>query len=472
MTAKMTARRSRCPGPRKLSQAFSTGASAAMREHLEGCEECARDWRGYERLVELGRELPDGAPDGARAEQLRTSLVAAVRTQTRATDRPRRSWRAALVFATAGAAAAAAVALWVGLTGSETTMNASHPVTGDRRATVQASQGAHFVHSKAEESGVDNEIVRLSRGRITLAVQPLASGERFRVVTGNAEIEVRGTSFDVEVIDDKLVEVAVHSGLVEVRLPERAPLLLAAGERWNAKVAAVAVTDPAAIDDGVEQVEEGVEPAVDADRAVAEPAIIVDRDSGAVTETRPRSEQRKPRRAPVAVARAQTVEIDGPAAVEVEAAAEAAADVADEADAEAADPTSLTTLPTPSESAFQWGWKALKSGNYGEAAAAFARVIVMAPDAPLAEDARYWEAVALARAGRDKVARRAMVTFLERHPASVRAGEVSVMLGWLLLEAGEDAAARKRFKIATSDRRRQVRDSARAGLAAIEGDRR
>ena len=466
MTANMNARRSRCPGPRQLSQAFSTGVSAAMREHLEGCEGCARDWRAYEQLRELGSELPDGAPDGARAEQQRTSLVAAVRTQRRRANQPRRSWRAVMGVATAGAAVAAGVALWVALAGSGSATRTSSAAAGERRATVQASQGAHFVHSSESEAGTSDEVVRLSRGRITVAVEHLASGERFRVVTGNAEIEVRGTAFDVDVVDDKLVEVAVHSGLVEVRLPDRAPLLLAAGERWHARVAVAEVNDPSVAAD-VEQDAVGGEATIDGHRAVAEPAVAVETRPHAVTTPGRAPGARNSHRRPARVA-AEPADA-GAAAEPVAVAAAAAADDAPDSDAEAGADEVLPARPTPSEAAFQAGWQALKSANYGEAAAAFARVIAMAPAAPLAEDARYWEAVALARAGRDEVARRAMATFLDRHARSARAGEVSVMLGWLLLEAGESTAARARFQAATSDRQRKVRDSARAGLAAIDG---
>jgi hypothetical protein len=58
-----------------------------------------------------------------------------------------------------------------------------------------------------------------------------------------------------------------------------------------------------------------------------------------------------------------------------------------------------------------------------------------------------------------------MEDFLLRHPDSPRAGEVSVMLGWLLVDSGERARAEALFRAATTDPRSEVRRSAEAGLA-------
>jgi Tfp pilus assembly protein PilF len=85
----------------------------------------------------------------------------------------------------------------------------------------------------------------------------------------------------------------------------------------------------------------------------------------------------------------------------------------------------------------------------------------------LAEDARYWRAVALGRARKVDAARAAMEHFLSVYPTAPRAGEVSAMLGWLLVEAKEPVAAAARFRAAERDASPAVRKSAGAGLAAI-----
>jgi TolA-binding protein len=123
--------------------------------------------------------------------------------------------------------------------------------------------------------------------------------------------------------------------------------------------------------------------------------------------------------------------------------------------------------PTDAESAFAAGWQMLRDGNYGTAADAFGRTVALAPQGDLAEDARYWRAIAQARAGRAADARISMATFLDAHPRSARAGEISAMLGWLLYEAGDKDAAKRRFEAAADDPDARVRKSARAGLDAL-----
>ena len=119
------------------------------------------------------------------------------------------------------------------------------------------------------------------------------------------------------------------------------------------------------------------------------------------------------------------------------------------------------------EAAFAEGWAALREGDFGRAALSFAGAQDAAAGSQLAEDAGFWRAVALKRGGRSAAARAALASFLEVHARSDRAGEASVMLGWLLLEAGEPAAAAARFRAALDDRVEQVRRGATAGLQAV-----
>ena len=55
---------------------------------------------------------------------------------------------------------------------------------------------------------------------------------------------------------------------------------------------------------------------------------------------------------------------------------------------------------------------------------------------------------------------------LARWPRSPHAGEASIGLGWLLLEAGERAEARLRFAAGVSDPTATVRAEALRGLSA------
>ncbi len=118
------------------------------------------------------------------------------------------------------------------------------------------------------------------------------------------------------------------------------------------------------------------------------------------------------------------------------------------------------------EIAFARGWSALRSNDFDAAAEAFGRAAAERNDNALSEDASFWKGVALDRAKRLAEAQEALSRFLVLYPRSDRAGEASVMLGWLLLRAGDLTAADMRFGSALGDPSERVRRSARAGLAA------
>jgi len=120
---------------------------------------------------------------------------------------------------------------------------------------------------------------------------------------------------------------------------------------------------------------------------------------------------------------------------------------------------------TDAGSAFARGWTALRAGDFQAAAEAFDRAAV-ARDSQLAEDAYFWRGVALDRAGRFAAASQALTVFLARYPDSDRRGEASVILGWLLVHAGQPQQAHELFSAAVGDPAERVRGSARAGLDA------
>jgi len=119
------------------------------------------------------------------------------------------------------------------------------------------------------------------------------------------------------------------------------------------------------------------------------------------------------------------------------------------------------------EVAFARGWSSLRSGDFNTAAQWFARVTA-GQNNTLAEDALFWQGVALDRAGRFAIARQVVTDFLARHPDSDRRGEASVILGWLFVRSGEFSAAHELFEGALDDPAERVRNSAHAGLLAAE----
>ena len=130
-------------------------------------------------------------------------------------------------------------------------------------------------------------------------------------------------------------------------------------------------------------------------------------------------------------------------------------------------PAAPRATAPPAERAYEQAWRALRGGDPADAAAEFERAVAADRDGALAEDATFWGAVALGRAGRSAGATRALTRFLARYPASPRAEEASAMLGWLLLDDGDLEAAEARFAVAVNARAQPVRDSARAGLREI-----
>jgi hypothetical protein len=75
------------------------------------------------------------------------------------------------------------------------------------------------------------EIVHLDDGRVRFEVNQLEPEERFVVLAGDGEVEVRGTSFDVDVLQGTLREVVVHRGMATVRRLG-AEAIVRQGERW------------------------------------------------------------------------------------------------------------------------------------------------------------------------------------------------------------------------------------------------
>jgi TolA-binding protein len=118
------------------------------------------------------------------------------------------------------------------------------------------------------------------------------------------------------------------------------------------------------------------------------------------------------------------------------------------------------------ELAFARGWSALRANDFEAAAQAFGQAAAERNDNALCEDASFWKGVALDRASHPAEAQAALTRFLVLYPRSDRAGEASVMLGWLLLRAGDVTGAETRFGGALGDPSERVRRSARAGLAA------
>jgi len=408
-------RASPCPTELELDQAFSVGADPDLIAHLDGCHGCRTLWDETAIAVELARELPLAIPPVHHREERRTALLAAwdpvpfVRAPVQPAPeisavRPQRRGRWAVAAIVLAAAATVAVVVAARHPSHDPEVVASHA----RRGVVHAHEGARF--SLAAQP--PDEIVRLRDGVIDIDVDPLSVGERFRVVVGTDEVEVRGTSFEVVATADHLVGVHVVHGRVEVKRAGMAPVVLTGGQAWHASTA----TD--------------LPPPATPAPIVAPPAP---------------SAPRLPSRSPPKARPADPVVPPPPAA----------------------GMTPPPKVTDPQEVAFNRGWDAMRLGEYGQAAAAFNRAVALAPDGALTEDATFWHAVAVARLHRTGEAIVAFRSFLDAFPSSTRAGEASAMLGWLLVETHELDEARRRFHAAETDPHEGARASALKGLETV-----
>jgi hypothetical protein len=466
-----------CPSPVELSRLYSesSGAgepAAGLAEHLATCPACAEAWEGMAELSRLARLLPSKGPDRARVEELRTSLLAeAERDQgrwRRPLGRPTR-WLAAAALA---AVVAGGAGLWrlgrperrpVMVTMARLTRPASSGIADAAVprswATLQSSPGAEFSRSDDEDP---DEVVHLRQGLLRVDVQKLPPGRRYRVITGDGEVEVRGTRFEVAAEKDRLARVTVLSGRVAIRryrrpvegdggrghgggtadergremaLAEPESLVLGPGEFWEAGAVAAA-SAPAALE----------APSAQPVPAPPPPAVVPSRRVHPV------------RRAPAGHPPAAKVVTPAPAPASPPASG-----------ATVATAPAAPASGTAAEQEFRQGWTALREGDLGRAARAFERAVRLDPTDSIVEDARFWRAVALVRARRSPEAEVALRLFLQKHPASPRFGEASVTLGWLLLDRGDRQGARGLFEAARHDRVASVRASARSGLARLQG---
>ena len=420
---------------------------------------------GIDQLKAAGKQLPQMQLDDECRQALRDSVLSEVRDSQSRASGSRLPWIAAGVVAVA----AAAIFLLT-VRGSGTSESA------DRLAAVVSSEAADFEHTSVAGPSGREEVVRLQAGRLELAVGDRYASDRFRVITPDAEVEGAGTVFEVRVDGEQLSSVVVRSGQVAIRIVDQPPVIVGAGGSWTASVTSAAELDVGA---GSES-ETSDAPAPDTGDANATDASDADQPAAAVAAG-PAKATSDQIRVPATSEADPMVRSTANGATDHDGTDVSAADSAEVADdareTPQAEPTpdpadrggeETTREPSRAEVAFDVGYRAVKRGDYAQAVAELEVAIAAAQHLPLAEDARYWLAVALARAGKNKRATVAMDDFLRRHGRSLRAGEIAVMYGWISVEQGELDRARRLFGRARADAVKRVRDSAMEGLRAVE----
>ena len=221
-----------CPREPDVSRALQLGSDAVIEAHLATCAACRASWEGFQAAIGLARELPVELPSPARSDEVRASILAAAESGQAGpicTRTARLRWPAVGV-------AAAAVIVWLA-------RGHLHDARPRSHAVVHASSGAAFVMASAPP----DETLRLRGGTVEVEVDRLGPSERFRVVVGDGEVEVRGTAFTVSASDNRLADVSVAHGRVEIRPHDGAPALLGPGQAWRAaRAARVPIASPPA----------------------------------------------------------------------------------------------------------------------------------------------------------------------------------------------------------------------------------
>ncbi len=387
-----------CPPLWRLTRAVSDpSCDPTFVEHLRTCRRCTRKYDEHRPLVALAGSLPppaglDRKARYAIAEQLWTTPI----REVRAPRWRRTAWGAATV----PAAALIALALTLGRRGTPPERQAPKDTLGSPRslALVHAFGEARF----ARVQPPPDEVVRLQEGRIALDITPLRPSERFRVLTDDATVEVRGTAFELSARAGHLLTASVLRGRVEVKAGGGLAIL-AAGDKWERAT----TTEP---------------PAAPA----AQPVVAVASAPSTPAKVAPDGAPVRPVQRPHASSRDDSSEGE--------------------------------------KAMFARAWSLLRSGDAKAAAVAFAELDERARGRSLEEDALYWRAVAVTRLSDDAAAARLFGDFLKRFPRSGHHGEAAAALGWLLLKAGNADEARRAFDAAAGDPSPVVRASASEGL--------
>lgn len=430
-----------------------------------------------DRLRTLGRELPWDRPDDARREAVRSSLLLAAREQREA---PRSRWPLIGGGFVAGALAAAAVTLVIVRPhGDRGSAMAVAPVAAVIEAPATAEYEREVVH---DGQGHLAEIVRVRGG--LLKVASAHPGEHVQLTTADARVDGEG-SYEVEVAEDRLRTLHVLAGSATLRLRDHQVVILAAGERWEAKVVTARIELPR-VEPGPSPLASAPQPQQPSPLASApqppQPSSLASaqpqQPSPLARGRAPEAVDRVPeisRRAPEAAIRAPESVSRETSAVEKPSQAATEARTESEANVRSAAGTDKTTEagqvrprgPSVTEQHFATGWQLLKQGKAAEAARQLGAAADSDDDPALAADARYLQAVALTRAGRKTEAEHALVAFLDHAPHSLRRGRAAVMLARLIAERGDTRSARAWYTSALHDPDAGVVAEAKAGLESL-----
>jgi TolA-binding protein len=426
-----------CPKPAALESAHDgRGAAeghperdAVVLDHLAGCAECTARLSELTELGTLARQfLPVDRTGDAELALAESRLLGAL--DGTLDDQPARPrWFSMPTWGLAAAAAAAVViAFLAGVASAPLLRSSPSPVAAVTRPAPAVPPGPRLVLRPAPDAiyrlgGSQLEPqVRLLAGALDIEVDHMGQQRRLRVVTVDGEVEARSGRFQVSAQGERLAGVSVGEGEVEVHRQGRVERLreeqrLDVRLELTRRSAVFAGAGPEAPDAAV----------------------------GTLADEPKRGPRRRSPGSRPATGSAPPPTTAEPALPDPPAPEPA--------------PPSVSSPSTPFRSALAL----FSQKEYVRAAVEFGAEADR-PSSPLREDARFWAAVAWARAGDRKRAATAFRTFLSEHPRSPRQAEAQVALGWQLVGTGDLAGARSHFLAGGNATDAAVRESVRLGL--------
>ncbi|MBL8601006.1 MAG: FecR domain-containing protein [Myxococcales bacterium] len=198
-----------------LDQRLSADARDAVLAHAETCARCRDALDARAALRAHLDALPRLRPDPLGARRLRAAIMAkTLVAPPEGTAHRVAPWHlAAAAVLTVGLAGAVAVRFTAPRNAGETSTQAPPALALGAAGAMRSAPGARYL---VLSTGAFTH-VRLLEGSAHFSVVHRRAGERFVVSTDDAEVEVRGTRFVVEVARRRLRSVRVDEGRVAVR---------------------------------------------------------------------------------------------------------------------------------------------------------------------------------------------------------------------------------------------------------------
>jgi len=208
-----------------------------LTEHSTHCVACRDFIAEVQQVRESVREIPERELSEQRCNRIRNNLVATASSQ-----------RKNVAGTTAGRslaprwAMAAAFALIVGTSAltvfkKNPAVRAHSEVANAAEVTLVDSAIGHTLQPGP------NEVYELVQGLAEFSVKHLAPHQRYRVLVGDDQVEVRGTRFQVTAQQRLLQSVRVFEGQVQVTRAGQS-VLLEAGQKWVRELTTAESTNP------------------------------------------------------------------------------------------------------------------------------------------------------------------------------------------------------------------------------------